>query len=359
MKRSHLLTLAIAVLAAGGLFAQAPDHPSELKYEPIVYNPPGPADHRDVLGTGMVVYIVEDHLLPTLDVSARIRVGSLYEPPGKEGLAAMAGAVMRTGGTKNISADDLDERIAFLGGRLSTSIRTTSGRASLSILMKDADEGLKLLADVLMNPAFEESKIGLYKDQALHELKTRNDSPRSVLGREFNKLLYGDHVLVREETKKSIEGITRGDLIGIHEAYFAPNNVILCVAGDFEKGAMLKKIEAAFAGWPRKEIQFPEVPEVEVRNRPGVFMIQKEINQGYVNVGHFGIKDTNPDVFAIDVMNFILGGGSFTSRITTKVRSDEGLAYNTGCRFANRHLFPAPSTATFRPSRPRCPMRSG
>ena len=69
-------------------------------------------------------------------------------------------------------------------------------------------------------------------------------------------------------------------------------------------------------------------------------MVQKDINQGYINVGHFGIKDTNPDRFAVDIMNFILGGGSFTSRITTKVRSDEGLAYNTGCRFANRHLFP-------------------
>jgi predicted Zn-dependent peptidase len=77
-----------------------------------------------------------------------------------------------------------------------------------------------------------------------------------------------------------------------------------------------------------------------VKNRPGVFMVQKEINQGYITIGHFGVKDTNPDIFAINLMNFILGGGSFTSRITTKVRSDEGLAYNTGSRFVTEHDFP-------------------
>lgn len=341
MRKQHMIgSLALALLFTSCITDSAPVHPSELEYEALVYDPPQPENHRVELENGMTVFIMEDHMLPTLNISARIRTGSLYEPEAKAGLAAMTGEVMRTGGTRAIPADDLDERLAFLGARLRTSIGTTSGRASLSTLMKDADEGIRLFADLLMNPAFQQDKIELYRNQALHALKTRNDSPRGVLNREFNKLLYGDHPLAREETETSIKGLTREDLLDFHETYFAPNNLILCVAGDFEKSAMLDKIEAAFAGWRQKEIVFPRIPDVKPKNRPGVFMVQKEINQGYINVGHFGIKDTNPDIFAVNVMNFILGGGSFTSRITTKVRSDEGLAYNTGCRFANRHLFP-------------------
>lgn len=319
---------------------QIPDHPSKLTYQAMQYNPPKPVDYRVALPNGMIVYIQEDHTLPTFDVTAIIRTGSIYDPKEKIGLAAMAGAVLRTGGTKNISGDDLDEKLDFLGGSINSNIGTSSGRASLSVLAKDIDAGLKLFADVLMNPAFEAAKIKLYKDQQIDAIKNKNDNPRNVLEREFNKLLYGDHPFVWETTKPGIENITQQDLFDFHKKYFAPNNIILAVAGDFKKADVLKKIEDAFAGWQQKKIEFSKIPEVKVQNRPGVFMVQKDINQGYINVGHFGIKDTNPDIFAINLMNFILGGGSFTSRITTKVRSDEGLAYNTGSRFAAEHDFP-------------------
>ncbi|MDZ7394105.1 MAG: insulinase family protein [candidate division KSB1 bacterium] len=341
MRTLPMILLAVAVVASTAtIFAQIPDHPRQLSFSPLTFAPPKAKDYRVVLSNGMVVYIAEDHTLPTVDIRATVRTGSLYDPKGKEGLARMAGDVLRTGGTKNISGDELDERLAFLGASIGSGITSTSGSASMSCLARHTDEVLGLFADMLMNPAFAEDKIRLWKDQAIEALKTKNDQPRAVLEREFRKLLYGDHPLVWEETKTSLERITREDLLQFHRAYYAPNNIILAVAGDFQRQEMLQKLEKAFAGWQPRQVKLPPVPEIKVKNRPGVFMIQKQINQGYVNVGHFGIKDTNPDVFAINVMNFILGGGSFTSRITSKVRSDEGLAYNTGSRFANEHLFP-------------------
>jgi len=275
-----------------------------------------------------------------LNIQAIIKTGSLYEPADQVGLASMTGSVMRTGGTTNITGDELDERLAFLGGSISTSIRSRSGNASLSVLAKDTDEGLKLFADVLMHPAFAEEKIQLYKDQAIDGIKNRNDSPRSVLDIEFNKLLYGKHPHARLTSKASIEGITRKDLLLFHKTYYASNNIILAVAGDFNKKDMLAKLEKVFTDWPQKKIKFPAIPKVKTRNKPGVYMIQKDINQGYVNIGHFGTRSQNPDIYAINVMNFILGGGSFTSRIVTKVRSDEGLAYSTGSRFSNQEDYP-------------------
>ncbi len=334
------LLVVAAALSSATTLAQIPDHPSQLAFRPLSFAPPKAQDYRVVLSNGMIVYIAEDHTLPTVEMGAIVRTGSLYDPKGKEGLARMAGDVLRTGGTKNISGDDLDERLAFLGAAIRSNIGTTSGNASMSCLARHTDEVLGLFADMLMNPIFAEDKIRLWKDQAIEALKTKNDQPRAVLEREFRKLLYGDHPLVWEESKASLEGISRADLLEFHRTYYVPNNIILAVAGDFQRQEMLDKLEKAFAGWQPRKVTLPRVPEVKAKNRPGVFMIQKQINQGYVNVGHFGIKDTNPDVFAINVMNFILGGGSFTSRITSKVRSDEGLAYNTGSRFANEHLFP-------------------
>lgn len=334
-------SVAVAVaMTSATAFAQIPDHPKQLSFRQLAFSPPKAKDYRVVLSNGMVVYITEDHTLPTVEMRATVRTGSLWDPKGKEGLARMAGEVLRTGGTKNISGDDLDERLAFLGATINTNMGTTSGGASMTCLARHTDEVLGLFADMLMNPIFAEEKIRLWKDQAIEALKTKNDQPRAVLEREFRRLLYGDHPLVWEETKGSLERISREELLEFHRTYFAPNNIILAVAGDFQRQEMIGKLEKAFAGWQPRQVKLPPVPEVKPKNRPGVFMIQKQINQGYVNVGHFGIKDTNPDIFAINVMNFILGGGSFTSRITSKVRSDEGLAYNTGSRFANEHLFP-------------------
>ncbi|HHS14222.1 MAG TPA: insulinase family protein [bacterium] len=339
----RLIILTGAALALTGicvLTAQVPKHPSELKFESLTYNPPRAEEYRITLSNGMIVYMVEDHSLPAVDLQAFIRTGSIYDPVNKKGLAQMTGSVMRTGGTASLSGDELDEKVDFLGASLSSTIGTRRGSASLFVLSKDLEEGLELFADMLMNPVFEESKITLYKDQTMENLKARNDQPRRLLGLEFDRLLYGDHPFVWETDRAALETITRDDLIDFHNRYFRPNNVILAAAGDFDRDEMVRKLEFVFRSWTPEEIDFPSLPEVKVKNRPGVFMVQKEISQGYVNVGHFGVKDTNPDLYALDIMNFILGGGSFTSRITTKVRSDEGLAYNTGSRFVNQHDFP-------------------
>ncbi len=342
MFRKYIICVTAVILLAvvSSAFSQIAGNPRDLKYKPLVFTPPDPAQARSVLPNGMIVYITEDHTLPTLDIQAIIRTGGIYDPPDKVGLAAMTGSVMRTGGTSSISGDDLDERLVYLGGSISTSVGNLNGEASLFVLSKDTDEGVDLFADVLMHPAFAEDKIKLYKDEAIDRIKNKNDNPRAILGREFNKLLYGNHPYVWEESKKSIDKISREDLLAFYKTYFVPNNMILAVAGDFNKKEMLQKIEKAFAGWQAKKVGIPALPKVTAKNRPGVFMIEKEINQGYINVGHFGTTIHNPDVFALDVMNFILGGGSFTSRIMTKVRSDEGLAYNTGSRFSHEKAFP-------------------
>ncbi len=307
---------------------------SKFKYKPIEFTPPKP--ERLVLDNGMVLYLLEDHDLPVFRVSARFRTGAIYEPGEKAGLANLVGNVMRRGGTESRPSEQINEELEFIAASVETQIGRESGSASLSSMKKDIDKGLEIFADVLMNPAFPEEMIRKEKDELLEEIRRENDSPRNIVFREFRKILYkADHPYSRKINgyKDTIESITRDDMIGFHKKYFHPNNVIMGISGDFDSNEIVEKIKAVFVEWKIAEITFPEVPVVEKEFKRSVNYIYKDVNQATVVFGHIGIDRLNKDYFPIKIMNFILGGGSFTSRIPSKVRSDEGLAYSAYSAF--------------------------
>jgi zinc protease len=339
MKRTIIAILALTVLCSGLGLAQA-KHPSELKFPPLQYDPPAPQAFRTVYAGGLRAYVQEDRDLPLFNITALINCGDIYIPKAKTGLGTVLGDQLIKGGTATREGSDIQERLDFLGGSLNFNVGERTATLSLSVLSKDLDEGLALFFDVLRNPAFREEPLKLAKARFVEQLRQANDNPGTVLNREYAKLLYGDNVLTWQPTKATYEGITIADLKAFHDKYFTPKNVILAVAGDFSKAAIKAKIEKLAAGWKGGSVTFPALPKGLPTPEPGVYFIQKAINQGYISLGHLGLEDTNPDYFAVQVMNFILGGGSFTSRITTKVRSDEGLSYNQGSRFTYRWGFP-------------------
>jgi len=314
--------------------------PEQLKYPPLKFEPPDPKLSRAVLANELRAYIQEDKSLPLVTISALINFGTIYDPKDKVGNGDVMEATLIKGGTKTREGSAIEERIDFLGGVLSFFVGERTSTLTLSVLSKDLDEGLPIFFDVLMNPEFREESLKIAKGRIIEDLKQANDSPSSVLFREYERLLYGDHPLTHHPTKMTVEGVAPGDLKAVHAQYFYPKNIIIAAAGDFDKKTLIDKINQAVSNWKNRKASFPLIskkfPEVE----PGVYFIQKKINQGYISLGHLGIERTNPDYFAVQVMNFILGGGSFTSRIMSKVRSDEGLAYNTGSRFTYRWGFP-------------------
>jgi predicted Zn-dependent peptidase len=167
-------------------------------------------------------------------------------------------------------------------------------------------------------------------------MERRNDRTGSIESREWSRLMRGrDHFTTRWSTKASISSLTREDLISAHRRYYHPGNFILAVSGDFNTADLKTKLEAAMAGWESSGEQVPAVPRPAFTPVPGVYMVNKaDVNQGRVSIGHLGIVRGNPDEHAIDMMNDILGGTGFTSRITNRVRSDEGLAYSAGSSFS-------------------------
>ena len=339
MKKTIIAILALTFVCTGLGLAQA-KHPSELKYPALTYEPPDPKAFRTVYAGGLRAYVQEDRSLPLFNITAIINGGDLYIPKDKAGLGRVLGDQLIKGGTTAKEGSVIEDRIDFLGGTLNFMVGERTSTLSLSVLAKDLDEGLATFFDVLRNPAFREEPLKLAKARFIEQLRQANDQPSGVLSREYEKILYGDNAVTWQPTKATYEGVTAADLKAFHAKYFVPKNVILAVSGDFAKAGLKAKIEKLAAGWQGGAVVFPALPKAFPSPEPGVYFIQKAINQGYISLGHLGLEDTNPDYFAVQVMNFILGGGSFTSRITTKVRSDEGLSYNQGSRFTYRWGLP-------------------
>jgi predicted Zn-dependent peptidase len=334
MKRRILFTVLAAVLVAAlasPLAAGERKHPSKLKYPPIEIETPDVIDVS--LGNGMEGFMIEDHEIPVVDIVILFR--TYFPVEGKFGLNEMAQWVIRNGGSENWPADKLNEELEFLaasvevyGGNLNTSI-------AINCMKKDLDTVLEIAADLIRNPVFPEDKIEKKRADMLEEIRRKNDQPRDIARREFYKLVYRGHPYGWDTTVESVEAVTRDDLTAFHEAWFHPNNAIIGISGDVTPDEITGKLEKVFGDWPRAEVAVPEVPPAEPGDAESWNYAFKDINQAYMMLGHLSINSSNEDRPALNVMNFILGGGSFTSWIVTEVREKKGLAYSSGSRFGN------------------------
>ena len=310
--------------------------PQKKPHEGLVYpplnQPQPPKPERVVLDNGMIVYLLEDHEFPIIDIALQIRTGAIYEPADKVGLAYITGTVMRTGGTTSKTGDELDEILENLAASVEVGIGDNAGSASMSVLKEDLDTGLSILADVLMNPAFREDKIELEKLQYRSSIARRNDDASGITAREFRKLIYGaDNPYARTAEYDTINSITRDDLVAFHERYFRPNNVILGVLGDFNSAEMLVKLKETFKEWESTEIDFPEKPEIpEIEDGRIALVTKDDVNQTNIRMGHVGWLRKNEDYPALVVMCEILGAGGFSSRLMNSIRVQKGLAYVIG-----------------------------
>lgn len=349
-----ILAAATAVFAATAtLRAQGiPKRPEQIAYKPLVFNPPKAADYRHVLSNGIVVFLAPSNELPLIDLSMTFRGGAFLEPTDKTGLAAMTAALLRTGGTESMSPTEVDERLDFLATELSISAGPTVITASFDSLKSNFDQSMSIFMDILQRPLFDTAKQKIAIDSAIEGMKQRNDDAGPILDREWNIALYGaDHFEAREPTEASIRAITKDDMAAFAKRVLNPANVVIAVSGDFDSKEMLAKLETALAAWPKGErMATPPAPVAEVK--PGVFHIEKEIPQGKVYIGARSMTREDPDYFAGLVMNEILGGGGFTSRIMKTVRSDEGLAYSAGSSLDAGVYYPGEFRAGFQSKSP-------
>ena len=331
-----VLVGALSLVAVATTGAQTvPAHPSDLSYAPLAFTPPVAGDHRHELANGVVTVVVEDHELPLVSISVLIHTGDYLEPADKIGLASLTGSQMRAGGTTTMGAAEFDEQADFLAAQIGSGIGSTSGSAGLDCLTKDLAGCLDLFFDMLRNPGFDDDRLALAKSQAIQQMERRNDSTGSIEGREWSRLMRGaDHFSTRPMTRATIEAITRDDLVAFHRRFYHPGNFVFAVSGDVDTPAVLAELERRMDGWAAGSEPVPPVPTPDFTVRPGLYLVDKpDVNQGRVAIGHLGTTRDDPDRYKLLVMNDILGGGGFSARLLTRIRSDEGLAYSASSSF--------------------------
>jgi zinc protease len=312
----------------------------DLKFPPL-HPIEIPAVETFTLPNGMNVFLLEDHELPLVHGAARIRTGNLFDPPDKIGLAAMTGMVMRTGGTRQKTGDELDLELEDVAASVETGIDETYGSASFSALAENTDEVMGIFHDVLTSPAFRQDKIDLAKTQMGSTISRRNDNAHGIAQREFADTLYGkDTPYGWEEQYATVGRISRADLESFYQRYFFPANVLLAVWGDFKTAEMKARLEKMFADWTVAQQPVPPFPKVTGKPAPGIFLaVKKDVDQTFFSMGQWGGEFRDPDYAALEIMADILGGG-FQSRLFQRVRTKMGNAYQIGANWGASYDHP-------------------
>jgi zinc protease len=291
---------------------------------------------REVLDNGLVLFHSEKDHLPMVAVSLLIKVSPLHEPSEKAGLANLV-AELLTEGTEKRTAEELAEEIEFIGAALGVSQGRDYATITLTVLKRHLEKGFDLLSDILLNPTFREEEIERKKALIKDSLKQAEEEPSFVASREFRKAVYGEHPYGRlvEGTVETISSITREDIINFYKTYYRPNNAIMAVVGDISAEELHGLIRRYLSSW--QNVAIPEYPEYKVAllKEPKIITIDRDLTQANIKFGHLGIRRDNPDYYAVSVMNYILGGGGFASRLMSRIRDDMGLAYDVHSFFTS------------------------
>jgi zinc protease len=288
---------------------------------------------RHVLPNRLVVLVSEQHAVPMVVVQALVEAGARRDPAGQEGLAALTADLLTEGAGKR-SATEIGRELDFLGARIDTSAETDYAVASLVTLSRHFERAFGVFADVLTRPTFPPAELQRRREAALAAIRSEQDNPGALAQRKFLELVFGDtpygHPPIGSES--SVSRLTRREVESFFQRYYRPNGTILAVTGDVETNTLLGFLEGALRHWkPRTvdEFSYPSIPQAPER----LSVIQKPLTQANLIAGHIGVARDNPDFYALTVMNFILGGGGFTSRLVESVRVEGGLAYSVGSFF--------------------------
>ncbi|MBD3420933.1 MAG: hypothetical protein GF398_12505 [Chitinivibrionales bacterium] len=305
---------------------EAPAHPGQLAYPTLDWRPPLGKPFRTRLHNGLQLYIARDTSLPVITIAGHVASGSLLDPPGKKGLAAFTTTMMRTGGTAQFSADDLDALIERLAIKLTIAAHESRIDFSMSFMPEFTDTALIILQQVLFKPAFEKNKIAKERSLLIEQIKHRFDTPSPILSAAYERAMYADAPNAQLTSIESVTSLSIKNMRQFHKRTFKTENMLLAVSGYFDKIKMQQRLEAIFP--KARNAGRPEFPDITVRPVAKALIVHKPISQSYVRIGLPWIKRPHPDYYPMSILNTILGGGSFTSRLSSKIRSDEGLTYS-------------------------------
>jgi len=299
-----------------------------MKFSPLEFKPQEPI--RFETGNGLTVYFLEDHDLPVVTGALIFHGGSGYDTIDKAGLASTCATLIRSGGAGARSPEQIDADLDFVGASVSSAAADDMLQMSFRCLRKDINLVLEILSDMIMAPQFDSSKMALEISNMKDQIRRQNDNPGQITRRVYYETVYSGHPYGISPTLASMDNIKRPDIIAQHKRYYGPDNCICAVSGDLTSDEFTNLIDKYLAGWKKGGVNIDPLPTASMKYAPGVYYAERDINQAHIRFGHLSMDDKNPDRYAVQIMNFALGGGGFTARMLNQVRTTAGLAYSVG-----------------------------
>ncbi len=299
---------------------------------------------RIVMQNGLTLLFVARPSPPLVSMEMLIQAGSLFDPEGRSGMANLTASLLDEG-TKKRTSKQIAEEIDFIGAGLSATAEEDYTTIHLKVLKKDLHAGMNLFSEVIRSPTFNTPDVERVRHRLLGTILSEQDEPETLAYRAFQEIVFQGHpyrhpVNGRAET---LPLITREDLVSFHQNYYRPNNATLAIVGDVTEREAMQLVEQYFGAWQRRSLPSRKISPPSPMQNKTLKLIDKDLTQASVLLGHLGVARTDPDYYAISVMNYILGGGGFSSRMMAEIRDRQGLVYGISSRFAGqRH--PGPFT---------------
>ena len=294
----------------------------------------GMTPKRTVLNNGMVLLTSEQRALPMVSIELLIAAGSRYEPADQAGLANLTSKLLIYG-TKQRTALQISDTLDFIGASLEAGCGQDTASVSMTVLKKDLAAGLELLADVLTQSTFPQAEIDRQKQAIIASIRAAEEEPGIVAAKAFAAALFPDSPYGRpvEGSEASVKALQQKSLRDFFARNYRPNRSIIAVVGDVSEQEIAKALNGAFRTWAKGEPSGQPLVPAKV-GESKVLRINKDLTQANIVLGHNGVARGNPDYYALQVMNYVLGGGGFSSRAMDSIRNERGLAYSVYSYFA-------------------------
>jgi len=277
--------------------------------------------------SGVEAWLIEDHANPIIAMNFAFRGGAALDPADKAGLTNMAVSLLDEG-AGDMDSQSFQGKLEDMGISLGYSAGDDAVYGHLKTVSDNRDTAFSMLAASLSKPRFDADAVERIRSQILADLSRQQQDPQAIAGRALAKVLYPDHPYGRaaEGVEETVKAITADDLKAIPPHRFGRDHLIIGVVGDITPEQLKPLLDATFGPLPDQSDAIA-VPEVKANATGHVEVIRRQIPQSVVLFGEQGLKRTDSDWYAAYVMNYILGGGGFSSRLMTEVRVKRGLAY--------------------------------
>ena len=323
-----------------------PEHYSKIEFPEYKYVAPYPKDYRVQIADGITGYIVSDSTLPLVDFSVYFEESHVPQVLKDEAAFEMVGSMIRRGAGGGITPHVLEDSLEFVSASISTSVGTYLSAFDINCLSSYFPSMLELARKVLTDPSFDQKQLDIMKANFVTAHERRFETPAKVLSALKAKVNYVENPRLWSANAAEYKNVTAADVKRLAKGVFSSKRIVFALAGDVKKDSAVAMLKEFFASWKvdsaTTEKALPQ--PLSFARKPGVYVVDKDITQANITMNQPFVKRPHPDYYPTAVASFILGGGSFSSRLMNRVRSDEGLAYSVYSTVGNDYRDTAMTT---------------